>query len=103
MFDPISLATGAALLVTGFGAGRFRRPTREPKKPTAACGCGHTLAHHDPATNQCHGQELRRDCRNKQGDWIGNQWVPCTCRRYVGPVPVESLFATPTLPPVDGG
>lgn len=101
MFDPISLATGAALLVTGFGVGRFRRPRRPEEKSTALCACGHTLGEHIEGA-RCAAQ-VRRPYYNPSGGRNGKEWVPCACGQYVGPVPVESLFATPTLPPVDGG
>lgn len=34
---------------------------------------------------------------------IPNAWtgVRCNCRQYTGPRPVESLFATPLLPPAE--
>jgi hypothetical protein len=101
IFDPISLAVGAALIVSGYGAGRVHRPRKQPDTPTATCGCGHALAHHDCETNECHGQLLRKASRNKHGDYIGDQWVPCTCRQYVGPRPMEHLFSMPLLPPTD--
>jgi hypothetical protein len=102
MIDPISLAVGAALFVSGSVAGHVRRPRgKQPETPTATCGCGHTLAHHDPDTNECHGQTLQPKSRNKRGDYIGDLWVPCTCRQYVGPRPMEPLFAMPFLPPTD--
>lgn len=100
MFDPISLAAGAALISAGFGLGRIRR-ARPPEKPAATCGCGHSLAHHDPGSNECHGQTLHKEARDERGKWIGDQWVDCACRQYVGPLPVESLYATPLLPPMD--
>lgn len=97
MIDPISLAVGAAILAVGFLTGRLsrRRVKDDPAKPV--CGCGHSLAEHDRDTDRCHAQ-IRRDKYDSIGDWVGHTWVPCTCRRYVGPQPVESLW----MPPITG-
>lgn len=27
--------------------------------------------------------------------------VPCTCQRYVGPLPIDQVFSPPLLPPSD--
>jgi hypothetical protein len=100
--DPLSLAVGAAILAAGHATGRLsKRPPRPRHHAQATCDCGHPLAMHDPASNECHGETLTHDVHNPQGFLIGNQLRPCTCRQYIGPRPVESLFATPTLPPRD--
>ncbi len=102
MFDPISLAVGAALLAAGHLTGWLagRRSTRRAAATPPVCGCGHGLEQHDPDTKACHAQ-VRRDTYNKHGDWVGDTYVACTCRQYVGPTPVEQLFNTPILPPSD--
>lgn len=101
MIDPISLAVGASLFATGLVAGKLtRRHTPTGTTPKPVCGCSHGLEQHDPDTKDCHGQ-IRRDVHSEDGDWIGYQWVPCTCRQYVGPKPLEELYAPPLLPPQD--
>ncbi|TFV51869.1 hypothetical protein [Blastococcus sp. TF02A-35] len=100
--EPVSLLVGAALLGVGFVAGRLGRGrTPAPPPPvTPLCGCGHTLSQHDTATNTCYA-ELRRDTYDKRGRWSGHSWVPCTCRQYVGPRPVDEVFVPRVLPPGD--
>jgi hypothetical protein len=94
MFDPISLAVGAAIAGVGWAVGRFGR--RLPAdRAVARCGCGHDLALHDPQEGGCHA-ELGR----KTG-YGARVWVQCTCRRYTGPVPVEDFFSRPILPSDD--
>lgn len=102
MIDPISLAVGAGLFTTGLVAGQLtRRRTPIAATPKPVCGCSHGLEQHDPDTNECHRQILREDTYTEDGAWIGNQWVPCTCRQYVGPKPLEELYVPPLLPPQD--
>jgi hypothetical protein len=106
--DPISLLIGAAILligvVLGFVFGTFRRVLSPLEAtPKAVCSCSHGLGQHDEKRGNCHGQVLRRSMRDKAGNWLGDQWVQCTCRHYDGPQPIEQYLATPTLPPRDGG
>ncbi len=101
--EPVSLVIGAALLAAGFVAGRIGRrrpPAGPPPLPTPVCGCGHTLSQHDTGTNTCYA-ELRRDSYDKRGRWAGHTWVPCTCRQYVGPRPIDEVFLPRVLPPTD--
>lgn len=100
VIDPVSLLMGAGLLGAGFGAGRLRRRPAPPPPVTPVCGCGHTLSQHDPQRHTCHA-EVRRDAFDRRGRWAGNTWVPCTCRQYVGPLPIDEVFAPPLLPPLD--
>lgn len=97
MFDPISLATGAGILAVGFLTGRLGRRKPANGQPKAAiCECSHSLANHDPQDNACRG-EIKRG-----NSFDGNvHYVPCTCRQYVGPKPIEDLFAPQYLPPAE--
>lgn len=94
VIDPLSLLIGAGLVGGGWVLGRFgSRPTKKAAQSNALCGCGHDLAVHDRDAGQCHGETFRK---------IGNglkAWVPCNCRRYTGPIPLEEFFTPPTLPP----
>jgi hypothetical protein len=97
--DPISLLVGGALLAVGFLAGRLGRRTPSPAPAkTPVCGCGHTLSQHDTETSTCYA-ELRRDTFDKRGRWAGHSWVPCTCRQYIGPRPIDEVFLPRLLPP----
>jgi hypothetical protein len=96
VFDPISLAAGAGILAAGFLAGRLgRHKPAAPTQPQAVCGCVHSLAHHDPETGFCHGTTT---LGSRSAGW---RYVPCTCRQYVGPKPIEDLFAPQYLPPAE--
>jgi hypothetical protein len=97
--EPISLLVGAVLLSAGFFAGRFsRRRPAPPPRVTPVCGCGHALSQHDRETSTCYA-EMPRDTFDKRGRWSGHSWVPCTCRQYVGPRPIDEVFVPPLLPP----
>ena len=90
---------GGALLAVGFLAGRLgRRQAAPPPATTPLCGCGHTLSQHDTETSTCYA-ELRRDTFDKRGRWAGHSWVPCTCRQYIGPRPIDEVFLPRLLPP----
>jgi hypothetical protein len=104
--NAITLLVGAGIFLLGLGIGTlttilFRTPSASA--PQAICSCSHGLGQHDEKQGTCHGQVLRKNMRNPRGDWIGDQWVNCTCRHYDGPQPIEQYLATPTLPPRDGG
>ncbi|MFI7122627.1 hypothetical protein [Amycolatopsis sp. NPDC049868] len=102
MNGPISLTLGYCLFGAGLLVGRLTRrraPADATTKPV--CGCSHGLEHHDPESKECRGEILHRDARSTSGIYIGNQWVACTCRQYVGPKPFEELFVSPMLPPQD--
>ncbi|MCW2699547.1 MAG: hypothetical protein JWQ45_1082 [Blastococcus sp.] len=98
--EPVSLLVGGALLAVGYLTGRLNRHRTPPPPPpmTPLCGCGHALSQHDRETSTCYA-ELRRDNYDKRGRWAGHVWVPCTCRQYVGPRPIDEVFAPRLLPP----
>jgi hypothetical protein len=98
MSDAVSLLVGASLLALGYLVGRFARPRPRPAEPTATCGCGHGFDQHDPAENRCHA-ELSRATYNQHGEVVGYTYVPCTCQRYVGPLPAEHIIQMHLLPP----
>ena len=97
--EPITLLVGAALLGAGYVAGRLQRRRAAPPRPmTPVCGCGHPLSQHDPESSTCYA-ELRRDSYDKRGRWAGHTWVACSCRQYIGPRPIDEVFAPRVLPP----
>ena len=97
MFDPLSLVAGAALLAAGYLSGRITRPVRAT---VAVCSCGHGLDQHDPTSRSCHS-EVRLDPHfsYEVNAWVGHTYAWCTCRQYIGPMPVEQLIQTQILPP----
>lgn len=93
MTDPLSLLVGAGMLVGGFLCGRFRRPAARPPAPRPeTCACGHALAYHDRATGACAERVKQESAWDSYGDAVEYEYVPCACRRYVGPLPVEDLL-----------
>jgi hypothetical protein len=96
--DPLSLAIGGLLVALGFVAGRLGRRRQGPVTPQAVCACGHPLSQHDPESNACHA-EVARDAYTKRGRWAGHTWVACSCRQYIGPRPIDEVFAPRLLPP----
>jgi hypothetical protein len=97
--EPISLLVGAVLLAAGYAAGRWgRRAAAAPPPVTPLCGCGHVLSQHDIDNRTCYA-ELRRDTFDRRGRFAGHTWVPCTCRQYVGPRPIDEVFLPRVLPP----
>lgn len=104
-----ALAVAAGSFAGGFAGAMtrdLRRRLRGPETPQAVCGCKHSLALHDPTTGRC---------SSTVGDWYWQEewdegaqelvnrkkWNPCPCRQYVGPRPIDSVFAPPMLPPSD--
>jgi hypothetical protein len=91
MFDPVTLAVGAAIAGAGWATGRFSR-RKKPADSPAPCGCGHDLALHDPQDGVCHADTGRKNSHGLR------EWVRCGCRRYTGPLPIEDYFTRPILP-----
>lgn len=65
---------------------------RKRKEPEPRCGCGHHLAMHDPDSKHCHAQW---QFRPQPGAPL--KLRDCTCRQYVGPMPVDTFFVNPTI------
>lgn len=105
--EPVSILVGvaAALLgqAIGYVSGRRRAPERS-KPVQAICGCSHGISMHNAETGRCHGlmngNPLKYD-RDKEP--TAYEQVPCTCQRYVGPLPIDQVFSPPVLPPSDPG
>lgn len=94
----IEMLTGGGLVIIGGACGfTFGRITRRksPKPPKAICGCTHELAFHDPSTGECHSVNTVNKYRN--GYFIGEEQVRCTCRQYDGPTPLPTVYAREIL------
>ncbi|MCK2239169.1 MULTISPECIES: hypothetical protein [unclassified Crossiella] len=97
--DPVTLAVGGGLVLLGYLGGLLSRRKRTPEPPlTADCGCGHSLALHDPEAGTCHAQLERMTAHNKYAGTSYEQ-SQCPCRQYVGPRPIEEFLAPRYLPP----
>lgn len=91
MVDPLSLAIGAALLVSGFVAGRIGR-RRQAAQPIPMCPCEHVETMH---TEDGCTAEIRRPYYDKHG-FRGNgeyHYVRCACRRYGGPEVIRGVIS----------
>lgn len=96
MIDAVSLAVGAAILVFGILIGRILRPGRRAAvESLPICACDHSLGEHDEETGACLADVDR--VHYQGGIWMGRVWVPCACRRYVGPEHISSVWAPPLL------
>lgn len=102
------------LIATGYVAGRAHArstTTTAPVTPVAVCACTHGFNYHDPDTGRCaHVERETRErddiLRHPDGKQVGGVFrdiihikVPetveyaCTCRCYVGPEPLPSVYA----------
>lgn len=66
----------------------------------AICGCAHHFSFHDPKTGLCHHKERQETKWDDYGDAVKWERVQCGCQRYVGPEPLESLYAPEIAPDV---
>lgn len=102
--EPVSLLVGAGIAATGYLIGRVGRwrsgrsrrggaTALESGGPRPVCGCEHGLAFHDRQTGACHATVQRPTKFDKVYGPVAFEAVPCTCRHYVGPVPLDEVFA----------
>jgi hypothetical protein len=80
---------GALILVVGVAIGAVGSRLLGRRKSASVvprCGCGHSIAFHDPQTRRCHAR-------------VG--YERCACRRYSGPEPLPSFYAPQIAPDVD--
>lgn len=97
--DIASMLVGAGLLGTGALTGAFlamlvRNPQASRHEPSPyVCGCTHTLAAHDPETNQCHAGVEADEWNDSRGIYV-TVIHSCACRQYVGerPLDVEAVL-----------
>jgi hypothetical protein len=94
----IELLAGGGLTVLGFALGRLPSRRRWGSPVSPFCGCGHHHSFHAPETGQCHsladGSAVKYDKYDTPTDW---EQVPCSCRQYSGPVPVDAGYFAPDL------
>lgn len=102
--EPLTLIAGALIAAVAYVAGRIGKRRSHPRQPpTSACeGCGHGLSYHDQH-GACHDQ-AKRNKYNSIGDWVGHEYVKCTCQNYVGHIPADRVlnsFKIPSLMPTE--
>jgi len=94
----IELLAGGGLTALGFVLGRLPSRRRGPRQVEPVCGCEHHHSFHDPKTGQCHGMmdgnPVAFTHYNSPTAW---EQVPCTCRQYSGPLPVDAGYFAPEL------
>ena len=69
-------------------------PRRSPRCAAAATRSASTTGTPTPATPSCGATPTTGAAGGP-----GHTWVPCTCRQYVGPRPIDEVFAPRLLPP----
>jgi hypothetical protein len=88
LHDAIVTLVGGGCALAGVGLGMIfgtRRRSYKPPKPV--CGCRHHMSMHlEGGSGACSAQD----------QWNGGD---CRCKHYVGPLPIETFYATPILPP----
>jgi hypothetical protein len=87
---------------TGRARGRAEERARKPKQPKPICPCEHVWGEHKDG-GKCQGM-VRRAFYYKTGTRNGYEWVPCSCMKYHGPVPITDQFFHPgftRLPEID--
>jgi hypothetical protein len=99
----IPVIEGAAILLAGILigvlAGRLlsHRGRREERPKGAMCECQHSIAYHDRQTGHCAGMRNVASKWNEFGDPVAWTEQPCTCRRYIGPEPLQEFYAPEIL------
>ena len=92
----LDLLAGGGLVaisyIAGVISGRIRRRITIDKDPDPICGCNHHLAMHDERTGRCSETVKTPSKYNGGGNAIAYEYMPCTCRRYVGPQVVETFI-----------
>lgn len=91
--EPLALITGGAIFLVGWLCGRITRPRREKSAPDIKpiCGCGHHFSSHDPKTKACNAKVQRKV--HQGGAFMHNEYKPCSCLQYVGPLPIDTFYA----------
>lgn len=113
MIDWFSMAVGAFILSSGWGAGRLaglaagkrKYQNKPPKPPELECSCRHGYGTHDLQTGSCLGSIKRANKWGKMYGYsgsdheIGWEYVQCPCLHYDGPQPIDQIVGN-WAPPV---
>lgn len=72
---------------------RHQRKLEIAQGPQPVCGCRHHYAYHSPKTGSC-AAVSKTPVRWDRDFGSPTRWehLPCTCQRYVGPEPLETLY-----------
>lgn len=93
MIDPVSVITAGVIFLVGWLTGRHAKLKTHPKPPEPYCLCGHHYGAHDPGDGTCRTRDTEDHYSTDRGDY--QVTVPCPCRRYTGPQPVEQYWVPP--------
>ena len=73
--------------------GRHRRRREITQGPQPVCGCTDHFSFHEPKTGLCHANRRTATKWDAYGEAVKWEMKQCGCQRYVGPQPLESLYA----------
>jgi hypothetical protein len=96
--DALQMLAGAAIVWGSMLVNRLAPRRREPKPVKPICGCKHGIGFHADKAGACSFTANQHQGYDKNGAAVYAN-VRCTCLHYDGPIPVESMFSTPLLPP----
>lgn len=93
-------------LLCGGGVGNFIRGELEQRRqrardrerlqvsgPDPVCGCGHHYSFHNGQTGLCMHKGRAETKWDEYGDPVKWEMVQCGCQRYIGPQPLDVLYA----------
>lgn len=101
--DAVSVTIDSATILYVLTRSKGKSPYRPPSSPDPVCGCEHHHSFHDPRTGVCAGtNRVASEWGWRQNYHGTNERVamayidqPCTCRHYVGPIPMPMMYDTP--------
>jgi hypothetical protein len=90
MPDWLLVSAGLVTCSVAWTLGYVTRTLVEGRRNSYRCGCAHSLAFHDPTTNECHHTVTRPQCAASV----------CECRQYVGRRPTMATLGLwdPSVP-----
>jgi hypothetical protein len=92
VIDPVSVGLAVILFGAGWVVGRVGRMRSRREVIRPICECGHHYGAHDD--DGCNA-EVQRHENDDAGYSLGQQWRPCACLKYTGPVPLDQFWAPP--------
>lgn len=69
------------------------RSKETPVDPAPVCGCGHHYSFHNPESKLCMHTARTAVHWNASGTPVKWGHLQCGCQRYIGPQPLDTLYA----------